>query len=84
MWGGDNKPLPPACLPGWRGGNVAGRQGLQEGDVITHVNNVATATVQDFRTAMGRALGAGRNFALVRIQRSEHEVAFVTLPSKLQ
>lgn len=64
--------------------SVAGRQGLQEGDVITHVNNVATATVQDFRTAMGRALGAGRNFALVRIQRSENEVAFVTLPSKLQ
>lgn len=64
--------------------SVSGRQGLQEGDVITHVNNVPTATVQDFRTAMGRALGAGRNFALVRIQRSENEVAFVTLPSKLQ
>jgi serine protease Do len=64
--------------------SIAARQGLQEGDVITHVNNVPTATIQDFRTAMGRALGAGRKVALVRIQRSENDVVFVTLPSNLE
>ncbi len=64
-----------------KSGSEAAKQGVQDGDIITGVNNETVKSVADLRSALESARKAGRKFALVKISRKGEE-AFITLPVK--
>ena len=64
-------------------GTPASKQAIRAGDIISRVNADVTESIADFEAALTKQRKAGRDYALVHVNR-KGETLFVTLPTRTE